>query len=175
MSHGEDSREIIRQLIEHARAAERLVLPGYGEFHLTQLCDAFDWAVANQPVKAGDRVVVVRLPAGIERPGHGWRPYVDVLNPEAKNPATVLNVDFYRAHGEPQGGGVWSASIRFDALPDCSFAFNVLNLRKLGEPPADGNQVNWDALAGHLDACLDSLGLAHVSSSDWLDDFRRLS
>lgn len=96
---------IIDGLAEHARAMEKLIQRGSGEFHLRTLLKVYDWALEQQPFKAGDRV---KLSHDIDlKNSPGYLGYAQYFVKDSK--AVVVEVSFNGAWS------IWQAVLKFDA------------------------------------------------------------
>lgn len=96
---------VIDGIVEHVRAIEKLVQPGDGEFYLRTLLKVYEWALAQQPFRAGDRV---KLRHDLDlSSAPGYRPYADLLVEGA--PGVVDHIDFNGAWSK------WQAGVKFDA------------------------------------------------------------
>lgn len=108
--------DIVEGLIEHVRALDALVRPGAGEHWLRNLLAIRDWALAAQPIHAGDRVVLAQAP---ELTG-GWQAHGETLVDSAAGHADRVYLS---------GDGAWYAVVTFDSAPDFSFALVLDRLR----------------------------------------------
>ena len=118
---GRTDAELVAELVETTEHLGRLLQRGYGVFQLETLLAIKEWALAQQPVQTGDRVVVTR--DLVSSRASGWWGYRELLDPRLRNEGVVESVDF-NAHWK-----VWQASVRFDAKPDGTFSISVSSLR----------------------------------------------
>jgi len=93
-------RELVDGIVEAARAAEKLVQPGDGEYRLRKLIDVYEWALERLPFKVGDEAIVV---AGPFKAGHGFAHYNDLW--ETEPTGEILDVHFSDG---------WVYSVRLD-------------------------------------------------------------
>jgi len=111
------AREIIEGVVEHARALERLVECGNGQYQLETLLKVHDWAVAQQRFQVGD---TIRVQGGGFPSTHGYSHWNDVW---ATRPTGVVErISFNGAHL------YWSFDVRVDMVPDKVFGFAASQL-----------------------------------------------
>jgi hypothetical protein len=92
--------ELVDNLVEAVRAAEKLVRAGDGEYRLRKLIDVYEWALERQAFKVGDEAVVVADPFPA---GHGFAHYNDLWATEPTG--EIVGVDFIDG---------WVYSVRLD-------------------------------------------------------------
>jgi hypothetical protein len=96
---------VIDSIVEARKMLVQAVQPGMGEYHLRHLVAVYEWALAQQPYAAGDRVELA-VDLDIKRDS-GWWPHRDTLVRGAV--ATVEDVSFNSHYGAR------GAHLRFDA------------------------------------------------------------
>lgn len=108
------------------RLRDLLGRPGdTGQFVIKRLLAVERWALAQQPVKAGDRIEVWGVADRISGKGHGWWPYRDDLRDGM--PGLAVEVSFKASHD------YWGADVRLDSHPGHIFYISVDRLRTVGE------------------------------------------